>query len=495
MEPILDKTNGHDEMPARRPSIGICMPGENFSSDWVSNWTNLFMSLLAGGYDPAPLFGYSSSVFVTRSSLALEMIHSSVPIDYVLWIDDDQIVTPEMFRQLKQDLDEHPEADMVAGWSWVEGNAMRGIPPIVSCGRLRPGYTTDPFDWGEMKRAAAAGSLLEAHYTGFPCVLMRHSLLTKAGVNPFAPLLGDEMRWGMTGEDLAFCVHARERGGALILVDPRVKVPHLKTSAIPDPVDQFETVDLAKAPMVRAPRPRRMFCGVPLFSLCHPTLRFPEGWRKACQEWFDLADNPEDCEYILCTEQTVELQRSSVPWKHFKKVSNHGRNTAVSAWNTSAEVSIGKFIITVADDFSPCPHWDTELLKVIPNLDEQWVVEVATGGDDSILTHQMLTRAYYQRYGRLFYPEYWGMFADNDFTDVARRDGVVINARQLMFQHHHPLYGTGQWDKTYNWQNRTASYEHGRQIYDWRKAHNFEDRVKAGWVETRFEQEQPVSAV
>ena len=90
---------------ARRVSIGICMPGESFSSAWVSNWTNLFMSLLASGYDPAPLFGYSSSVFVTRASLAFEMMHSAAPIDYILWIDDDNIVTPEMFQRLKQDLD------------------------------------------------------------------------------------------------------------------------------------------------------------------------------------------------------------------------------------------------------------------------------------------------------------------------------------------------------------------------------------------------------
>ena len=115
MEPILDKTNGNDGAPARRVSIGICMPGESFSSAWVSNWTNLFMSLLAAGYDPAPLFGYSSSVFVTRSSMVLEMLHSPAPIDYVLWIDDDNIVLPEHFARLKKDLDGFPNADMVAG--------------------------------------------------------------------------------------------------------------------------------------------------------------------------------------------------------------------------------------------------------------------------------------------------------------------------------------------------------------------------------------------
>ena len=161
MEPILDKTNGSNGAP-RRVSIGICLPGEHFSAAWVSNWTNLFMSLLASGYDPAPLFGYSSNVFVTRASLAMEMVHSAVPIDYVLWIDDDNIVTPEIFQRLKKDLDEHPEADMVAGWCWIEPNPGAGVPPMPSCGRLKQGYIVDPFDWSEMKKAAAEDVLMEA---------------------------------------------------------------------------------------------------------------------------------------------------------------------------------------------------------------------------------------------------------------------------------------------------------------------------------------------
>ena len=274
----------------------------------------------------------------------------------------------------------------------------------------------------------------EAQYTGFSCVLMRYGLLAKAGPNPFAPILGDDLRWGMTGEDLAFCAHARERGGALILVDPKVKVPHLKTAPIPDPVDQFETVDLTVGPVERKPRKRWVFDSVlrpPTFSLIHATIRFPDGWMKACQEWFDQCEDPDDCEYILCTEHPVELQRSKVPWRHFKLVSNYGRHTACTAYNEAARASRGKVLVQISDDNSPCPRWDAELLKVIPDLNQDAAVWISTGGDDAIMTFSILTRPYYLRYGRMFYPEYWGMYADNDFTDVARRDGVIINARHI----------------------------------------------------------------
>ena len=458
---------------ARRVSIGICMPGESFSSAWVSNWTNLFMSLLASGYDPAPLFGYSSSVFVTRASLAFEMMHSAAPIDYILWIDDDNIVTPEMFQRLKRDLEEHPEADMVAGWSWVEPNAMTGTPAIISCGRLKPNYTVEPFDFGEIKRAAVADTLLEAQYTGFPCVLMRYGLLAKAGPNPFAAILGDELRWGMTGEDLAFCVHARERGGALILVDAKVKVPHLKTAAIPDPVDQFETVDLTRTPVKHVTPSWFGSIRAPLFSLCHPTLRLPDGWRTACQAWFDLADDPSACEYILCTEEPFDTQRSTVPWSRFKRVCNEGRRTAASAWNTAGAASAGKFLITVADDFFPCPHWDSEIRKLVPDMDAPWVIAPRMSGREGFLYFSLLTRMAYQRYGGwFFYPEYWSMYADDDFTEWARREGIVIDT-PLEFAHNHPIYGTAAWDPTYRWQQDPASYERGKKILERRRANGF----------------------
>jgi len=492
MEQILDKTNGSDGRTSRRPSIGICLPGETFSSAWVTNWTNLFMSLLASGYDPAPLFGFSSSVFVTRSSMVLELIHSPVPIDYILWIDDDNIVLPEHFARLKKDLDECPGADMVAGWCWTEPNLRQGMPPIVSCGKLRPDYTVLPFDAAEMKKAAGENRLLEVGYTGFPVVLMRYGILAKAGSNPFVPLCGESLRWGMTGEDIAFCVHARERGGALILVDPHVKIPHLKTAPIPDPVDQFETVDLTVGTVEHRPRNSRKpgflrgFTPLtaPTFSLVHATIRFPDGWMKSCQEWYDQCEDPDDCEYILCTEGPVEIQRSKVPWKHFKLVNNQNRHTACTAYNTAARASLGKVLVQISDDNSPCPYWDRELLSVIPDLKADAAVWIATGGDDQIMTFSILTRSYYLKYGRMFYPEYWGMYADNDFTDVARRDGVIIQARHIMFPHNHPLYGKGQWDKGYAWQNREAAYKHGAAIYEWRRAHNFEDRIQGDSIDS-----------
>jgi hypothetical protein len=208
----------------------------------------------------------------------------------------------------------------------------------------------------------------------------------------------------------------------------------------------------------------------PTFSLCHTTARVPDGWIAAAQAWFVACDHPENVEYILVHDEGTEIVGANPGFGSFAVHVNGKRKTAVDGWNCSAEHSTGRFIITVADDWFPCEHWDAELLKVIPDLDGQHVVEVATGGDDGLLTFSLLTRAYYERFNYLFHPDYIGMYADNEFTDVARENGVVIHARHLFFEHKHPLYGTGEDDAVYQRQHRPEAWETGEKVYLQRRA-------------------------
>ena len=223
----------------------------------------------------------------------------------------------------------------------------------------------------------------------------------------------------------------------------------------------------------------------PVFSLCHTTARLPDGWRKSAQAWFDHCDHPEDVEYILAWDARhgMDAVRSPNIFPNSIRVMNYGRECAVDGWNASVKPATGKFLISLSDDLFPCPHWDTELLKVIPDIEGEYVVEVSTGGDVGVLTFSMLTRAYFDRLtrdygydGGLFYSGsadgkdgYLGMYGDNDFTDLARRDGVVIDAMRLEFRHVHPVYNTAQWDDTYRHQQRPEAYAHGQKVYERRR--------------------------
>jgi hypothetical protein len=202
-----------------KPIMVVCLPGEHFSSTWVAYWTSLCTSL-AANFTVSPLFAFSSNVHVTRACMWNQIL-GSVPLpDYVLWIDDDNLVTPPDLKRLFDDLEEHPEADMVAGWSWCVPDVYDGPEAIVSCGRVdnRAMKYTDLMAGAELK---------EVGYTGFPAVLHRGSMLHKAGLNPFLPVIDPNHVYGFLSEDKSFCFHARENGCRLF-VDRRVKVPHLK---------------------------------------------------------------------------------------------------------------------------------------------------------------------------------------------------------------------------------------------------------------------------
>lgn len=210
---------------------------------------------------------------------------------------------------------------------------------------------------------------------------------------------------------------------------------------------------------------------LPTFSLCHASARLPDGWVPAALAWCNNADHPETVEHVVVTDEPLIAPRAIFMQTLFRV--NTGRRCAVDAWNKAADLSAGKVLITVADDWFPCLHWDTELLTVIPDLDGEYVVEVDTGGNPGLLTFSMLTRKYYERYGYIFYPEYLGMLADDDFTAVARRDGVVIDARHLFFQHKHPAYGTAEMDAVYEHQHRPIAFEVGERVFKRRQQEGF----------------------
>jgi hypothetical protein len=204
-----------------------------------------------------------------------------------------------------------------------------------------------------------------------------------------------------------------------------------------------------------------------IFSLCHTTARLPDGWRKAAQAWFDNCDHPEQVEHVLVTDEPLQIEGI---FPITIAGLNQGPHTCVAGWNHAYQLSSGKFIISLADDWFPCEHWDTELLKVLPDLAGEFVVNVDTLGNDHLMCFVMATHAYLEQYnhgeGWMFYPEYDGMYADNDFTDSAALAQVIINAKHLKFPHYHPAFFPAvEADAIHLKQGRPEAYKLGFKVY------------------------------
>ena len=155
--------------------------------------------------------------------------------------------------------------------------------------------------------------------------------------------------------------------------------------------------------------------------------------------------------------------------------------------NAAAKASTGQVLVMVADDFFPPEHWDTLLLEAIPDLSGEYAVHVdAQDPWCWIMTHPILTRAYYERPGRggckpgdLFYPEYLSVGCDDDFTECAKRDGVVINAKHLKFEHRHPalkLVELKDRDAVYQHEDSAEAYAVKERVLGKRRRNGYTDR-------------------
>ena len=189
----------------------------------------------------------------------------------------------------------------------------------------------------------------------------------------------------------------------------------------------------------------------PLFSIIHTSAR-PDKWRAVYNDWMNKALSPEAVEYVLCIDPrwgfSLDPKDYESELDNILVVQNTGRRCYVDGVNIGAEASSGAILIVNADDQFACSAWDFQLQLSIDERRadrEAFVVDVATGTPEEsarkIMVMPVLSRKRYEDQGsEVFYHEYESMCADNDFCEHAYQDGVVIEARHLLFEHRHPFY-------------------------------------------------------
>lgn len=227
----------------------------------------------------------------------------------------------------------------------------------------------------------------------------------------------------------------------------------------------------------------------PRFSILHPTRRLPDGWVESAERWMMACSAPSRCEYVLCWD---ELREINLPdkWRYYWKeilecVVNDGRQSSTTAYNCAAAASTGDILICNADDVFPPRDWDLlidrALLKGTPAeidpLQRDFILHPSTGNsrDSQVIFQPFMSRHLYEKWRYFFYEQYNAMYADDDLSEHARQDGVIIPAFNIRLEHRHPAL-TGREedvDETYLWENRPENYEVGKRLIEERRARRF----------------------
>ena len=223
----------------------------------------------------------------------------------------------------------------------------------------------------------------------------------------------------------------------------------------------------------------------PVFSLVYTSVRpqvIPQVfklWNERStlktHEWCLGIDAGDTASLAACQAIAEQAKAPDAGCSAVKVAINEGPKTCVAGWNIAANVSKGKVMIAVADDFLPPVGWDSLLLSLEPKgwEDGEYVVKVEDGYVHDIFVLSILTRKRYERFGYLFYPKYPSMFNDTEFGDVALRDGVVIEANHLLFEHLHPDCGKRQRDGVDLVHASKDRWNTGEQLYNFRKKQCF----------------------
>lgn len=218
--------------------IIFCLPGNNFSGDFMMNFIDLLHFLASKKINYQISQQYSSMVNYARCKCAgadvkkgiIQKPFGGADYDYMMWIDSDIIFNNKLFTKLL-DLDK----DIASGWYAQPGGTASGgfYTPCVE-------KMDDVFfkKHGSYEFLTSEGLEQKKHpfvvdYIGFGWVLIKKGVFESIKYPWFAPKLldlGDGIQ-DVCSEDVSFCHDAKDSGFDIWL-DPACRVGHEKTIVI-----------------------------------------------------------------------------------------------------------------------------------------------------------------------------------------------------------------------------------------------------------------------
>ena len=179
--------------------------------DFVECLARLIQRLKDDGVDFDVWICKGTLAHVARDKVACKAINEGYT--HVLWLDADMIFSPDILDDLR-----------FCGKDFVTGLACSRRPPFVLCVF---NHVSDEKGCIAYKMADVPDEAFEIQGCGFACVLISVEIL-KAVMTRFKTCF---LPMKIYGEDLAFCVRARELGYR-IFCEPTVRLGHIGHNAV-----------------------------------------------------------------------------------------------------------------------------------------------------------------------------------------------------------------------------------------------------------------------
>lgn len=194
-----------------------------------------------------------------------------------------------------------------------------------------------------------------------------------------------------------------------------------------------------------------------------------------------LAERPEDIEYHVVfdsddpvfTRQDTIAKLMRIPLLGFSIQTAPA--TKIAACNYGVGGKVFDIVLLISDDMVPVVEgWDEiirrEMRAHAPDTDGVlWFNDGYQGRKLNTLC--ILGRAYYDRFGYIYHPEYQSLYCDNEFMMVADSLGRQTYHEDVIIEHRHPDTGNRPSDAVYGRNGRLQWAD--QQLFEKRKAAGF----------------------
>ena len=202
----------------------------------------------------------------------------------------------------------------------------------------------------------------------------------------------------------------------------------------------------------------------------HPTCR-PEMARKTRSKWLKLCDNSKRVQYITCfdSKNKHELLIRKKKRKNIIELYENYSFGIVKKCNYAANFATSNCIIVATDDTIPEKGWDTKILHSI-DWSKEIVLNVSDGTESVdqrayMVKTVIMSKKRYNNLGYILHPDFKHVYCDNYHSWISHRDNVVLDRKNILFEHFHPSLGKSDPDEFYINASTLDEYIKGQKIF------------------------------
>lgn len=215
------------------------LPGELFSNNFLRSWTKLLLKLPEYEITPDVHWTVGTNIYKIRNDMLMgkndkgpdqKPFQGKLKYDYIMWIDSDQVFTPEQFKKLLNTMEKNNEIHILSGIYLKDNN--RDYTSVV--GTNHPEFPGKKAGFIVPADIRGKTKLIEADFTGMGFMLVRYGVFESLSYPWFLPIQYSYLKntiVGFTSEDASFCKRARDKGFKTY-IDPALIIGHEKSAIL-----------------------------------------------------------------------------------------------------------------------------------------------------------------------------------------------------------------------------------------------------------------------